>query len=154
MRTLSKCLLSTDRHGVQPCFARKPLPVFDHSHSPEYFPDARSDPGTALCPSRTSCHRSPGAETGTSLGSCREQRGRLLASFPPAWTTQVPSASLTGQAFQPFSSFVALLWMLSKTLTSWMEITAPPFMVLQLWRPGTTGSITNINNIKKREKRH
>jgi len=81
-------------------------------------------PGTALGCSHTCCPWLPGAEHSTSLcfpcSGSAEQTGHFQ---PPILQTRQPNApSLSSQHVppSPVTSFVALVWMLSSTLTSFL----------------------------------
>lgn len=102
---------------------RKPIPVFHHPHGKRTFPNIQPEPPTVQhCaipswPGNRAQH--PSLHFAYS-GSYREQRVHFLAASSPDWTAQVFVLSLSSQHMPscPVTSFVTLLWMLTRALTS------------------------------------
>lgn len=85
LKALSKCLLTTDRHGALP---RKPAPVFDHVHSTEIFPTVQCDPPLAAL-----CHSHP-------CYQFQEQSQAPPASHPQR-ATRLPLSFLSSRLDSP-----------------------------------------------------
>ena len=153
LRALPKCLLNTDGHGaptnslgnlfqcvttlvVKKCFLMSRLLV--------------QLCAILLCPGIGTREQSPAPSSTLSL--LRKLQSNKVASLSPDLLTGLPKCDwppFTGHAFSPVTSFVALLWMLSSTLTSFLYCGAKnctQYSRVGCTNPSYSRGITSLNS--------
>ena len=105
--------------GAISSLSRKPIPVFDHSHSKAIFPNAQCDlPQAALCHSHSAISSQEQTRLLPLLPFLRELQGALRYLLPSSRLGSPSALSLSqGVPSCPVTSCAAHLWMLSMTLT-------------------------------------
>ena len=118
---------------------RNPVPVFDHLCGKEIFPHNQSEqPLASMYQSHVFYHWSlRRREQYLTLcfpysGSCREQWGYLFV-FSRLDNPSILSISSQDMPSHPVTSFLALLWMYSSTLTSFLYCRAQNFTQCSRW---------------------